>query len=441
MSIRDRAEQPSRFMTNAYLALVCAGGAYVLYRSVLVFAQQMRTMDHLPAFLLEAAVLLLISVLCRSFPVHIGANQGLDVSIIPLLAAVALKGAPYASVMVVFTYLASIEQHPKTKKAVTFFNQPLIKSLFNMSLMVLSLHGGAYAFALLGGQVGDLSLPGALLPVLGFIVVCYLVNGTFIALLMRLLYGMSLKLIFRRSVLAFIPNLLATAPIGYFLAYFFTTDGGPYAAILFFLPLILARYAFKLYSDSREQFMRTLQALSVAIEAKDEYTEGHSQRVGEYCEKIAAQMGLNNARIENLRIGAALHDIGKIGIRDNVLTKPGHLTDEEWMQMRTHPEIGARILDAVEKAPVVDDCIIYHHTYYNNSGYPKRDTAADLPLEVYILSLADAYDAMTSDRPYRPAMDHQTASAIIAAERGGQFHPLVVDAFFALPPLCEPVEP
>ena len=120
-------------------------------------------------------------------------------------------------------------------------------------------------------------------------------------------------------------------------------------------PLLLARYSFKLYLESKEQYYKIIQTLTAVIEAKDEYTEGHSRRVAYYVEKIAERMRLSPNRIESLKVAALLHDIGKIGIEDSILQKPGKLTNSEWEKIRQHPRIGIRILDEVAFPTVIKD--------------------------------------------------------------------------------------
>ena len=203
-------------------------------------------------------------------------------------------------------------------------------------------------------------------------------------------------------------------------------------ALLFFVPLLFARYAFKLYLDSKEQYLRTISTLTAAIEAKDEYTEGHSKRVAEYAVEIAHAMGLRSARIENIKVASVLHDIGKIGIDDKILRKPSKLTKAEWSKIEEHPTIGIKILEEVTMPEAVKEMIHYHHVRYDRKGYPEIGNSTRIPLEVHIISLADAFDAMTSDRPYREALTEEMAMEIIVQERGKQFHPDVVDVFLKM---------
>ncbi|MBN1862172.1 MAG: response regulator [Dehalococcoidales bacterium] len=182
----------------------------------------------------------------------------------------------------------------------------------------------------------------------------------------------------------------------------------------------------------RASFLNTIASLACALEAKDRYTSGHSQRVAQISEEIAREMGLPEATIEKIRFAGQLHDIGKIGVRETVLNKPGRLTDEEFEHMGTHPEIGEHIL-----APALDDAEIlgivrHHHERYDGNGYPDRLAREEIPLGARVLAVADAFDAMTSERPYRETPGPEIAVAEIERGAGSQFDPKVVAAFMAV---------
>jgi putative two-component system response regulator len=182
----------------------------------------------------------------------------------------------------------------------------------------------------------------------------------------------------------------------------------------------------------RSSFLNTITSLAHALEAKDRYTSGHSRRVAQISVAIAREMGLSEAAIEKIRFAGQLHDIGKIGVREAVLNKPGRLTDEEFEHMGYHPEIGGRIL-----APVIDDAEVlgivrHHHERYDGSGYPDRLAQEAIPLGARILAVADAFDAMTSERPYRGALGLDFALEEIERCAGSQFDPKVVAAFLSI---------
>lgn len=182
----------------------------------------------------------------------------------------------------------------------------------------------------------------------------------------------------------------------------------------------------------RAALLNAITALANALEAKDVYTSGHSQRVAETSVAIARELALPHDRIERIRLAGLIHDIGKIGVRESVLNKPGKLTDDESQHIRQHSVIGEHIL-----APVVGDeeilkTVRHHHERYDGSGYPDGLRGEQIPLGARILAVADTFDAMTSGRPYRQAMSADAACAEIKRCAGTQFDSEVADAFLRL---------
>ncbi|MBS1726540.1 MAG: HD domain-containing protein [Armatimonadetes bacterium] len=179
---------------------------------------------------------------------------------------------------------------------------------------------------------------------------------------------------------------------------------------------------------SRATFIRTLESLATALEARDEYTRGHSQRVCDLSVMIGTKLGLLPDALEELRIGTILHDIGKIGVPDHILNKPGRLTDEEFAIMRTHPVIGYEICRPLMLSEGVLLIIRNHHEKLDGSGYPDGLKGGELPLSLRIVCVADAFDAMSSRRPYRGVMDMGHVMGEMSKGAGIQFDPVVVEA-------------
>lgn len=173
----------------------------------------------------------------------------------------------------------------------------------------------------------------------------------------------------------------------------------------------------------------TLRALSNALDVRDTETEGHARRVVEYMELIAEELGLPEDTYATLRRGALLHDIGKIGVPDHILRKPGPLTDAEWTIMRRHPDLGAGIIEDIPFLEEVAVIVRAHHERWDGRGYPDGFAGNDIPLGARIFAVADSFDAMTSDRPYRLGRPMQGALGEILGGRATQFDPQIVDAF------------
>src|SRR6266487_1081586 len=166
-----------------------------------------------------------------------------------------------------------------------------------------------------------------------------------------------------------------------------------------------------------------LSTLSRAIEARDPYTRGHSARVTAIAEAIARRLGWDKERLELLQVGGPLHDVGKLGVSEEVLAKPGRLDEHELAQIREHPKLGARILLRVAALRGALPYVLYHHERWDGSGYPTGRSREEIPVEARVLAIADAFDAMTSDRPYRRALGHAEALAEVERCSGTQFDP------------------
>ena len=174
-------------------------------------------------------------------------------------------------------------------------------------------------------------------------------------------------------------------------------------------------------------------SLANALDARDRYTAGHSWRVSQLSCATAAAMELGHDDIERIRIGALLHDIGKIGIADSVLQKPGRLTDEEFAIVKEHPVIGRRILEGVQGLAPFLPAVELHHENWDGTGYPKGQSREETPIDARIIHVSDAYDAMTTDRSYRQGMTHERAIHILCMNSGTQFDPRIVELFAKLP--------
>jgi len=188
----------------------------------------------------------------------------------------------------------------------------------------------------------------------------------------------------------------------------------------------------------RSDLNRVVRALTGAVEAKDVYTEGHLQRVSSYALEVGSRLGLTAAELGHLRIASALHDVGKIGVPEHILNKPGPLDEAERAVIERHPEIGARILDAVDGLSPAAPLVLHHQERWDGRrdgaypGYPHGIGGETIPLGARIIAVVDAFDAMTTDRAYRQALSLDEAIAELRSERGGQFDPRVVDAFLEL---------
>ncbi len=188
----------------------------------------------------------------------------------------------------------------------------------------------------------------------------------------------------------------------------------------------------RLYQKIQDSYFEIVKALAQAIEAKDPYTHGHSARVMEYAVLIAQKLGLPEEEIESLRYAAILHDIGKIGVRGLVLNNPNGLTGEEYDEIKKHPLVGEGIIKPIELLQPIRPLIRHHHEWYNGKGYPDGLSGENIPLSARILGVADAYDAMKFDRPYRKALTEETVIQELKQGNGTQFEPKIVEIFLKI---------
>ncbi len=222
-------------------------------------------------------------------------------------------------------------------------------------------------------------------------------------------------------------GLVSQVPLGWLMVEIATVVG-EWATLLFIVPLLLARYSFTKYTELRELFFGSVSALSQAIDAKDGFTRGHADRVSRIAGAIAREMGLSERDIEQIELAALLHDIGKIGVEDRILLKPSRLEPEETQVMQLHAIYGAAILEPSAALRPLVPLVRHHHENYDGTGYPEGLKGDEIPLGSRIIIVADAYEAMTSDRVYRKAPGHDHAMAQLTKYKGIQFDPKTVRA-------------
>ncbi len=194
--------------------------------------------------------------------------------------------------------------------------------------------------------------------------------------------------------------------------------------------LLLEKY--NIYKKEYEYMLSTIKSLITALEARDQYTKGHTQRVSEYAVRLGKYLGLSSYALSDLEIGANLHDVGKIGVRDDILLKPGRLSDEEYAKIQEHAIIGAEILRPLKLLENIIPLILFHHERWDGRGYPSMIKGEKIPLGARIIAIADTYDAITSDRPYRKALSKEDALQIIRENLGKQFCPETGKAFLEM---------
>ncbi len=298
----------------------------------------------------------------------------------------------------------------------------------------LANHAGLVLPAIVAGVVREGSLMVANGPVADFITAMiaatvFLILNPFLAsTLLGLRTGQSVRDVFVGDTRGIAGSMIALAPLAWLMTVTYAVQW--WATALFAVPLYSTRMAYKRFVEMREMFTQTIGALAEAVDKRDPFTAKHSHRVKEIAVDIGRVMRVSDAELEALEWGGLLHDVGKIGVPDNVLLKQEKLDRAERMIMNAHPVLGAQIIAPVTKLAPELPIIRHHHEWYNGSGYPDRLIGDEIPKLARVLHVADAFEAMTAARPYRMTpLTTEQALGELRKFAGIQFDPVVVDAF------------
>ena len=404
-------------MTRALKALVLV----IVTASAVALAVTSLSFQVPQAFGLEGvAFWTFLTLLSSAAPVRLPGGTRVSVSTSPILAA-AFLGGPTAAGWVA---AVGTTEWRELKGDVPWYG-----TLFNHAAITLPAIVAATAFQWLSGlerfHATSSSFVAALIAGLTF----FGLNSTLAALSVALRHGSSVRSVYLRDFSVVTASMLALSPLAWLMAHVFVTVGG-WAALLFGLPLYTTRGAYQRVVELRDMFTQTVRSLASAVDAKDKFTSGHSERVQRIAVDIGRQMRCSEAELEALEWGGLLHDIGKIGVPDAVLLKQEKLSREERIIMNQHPVKGEEIIKPVQRLAPELPIIRHHHEWYNGSGYPDHLEGEQIPKLARILSVADAFEAMTAARPYR--MTPLTAEQALAELRkyaGIQFDPECVEAF------------
>ena len=358
-----------------------------------------------------------ITLLASAAPVHVPRGAYVSVSVAPILA-VALLGGPSAAALVAVVGTFEVREFRR--------QVPWWGVVYNHAFVVFPAVAAGLVMAMFGREIG---LPRTVLGVVLGGIAYFLMAEGLTSLAVSMVDGRSFKAVVATNVRSYGLTLIGLTPIAWLMALAYTFVG-PLVAPVFALPLYTTRAAYKAVVDVRNMFTQTVRALASAIDARDPSTRRHSDHVSTIAVEIGQVMRLSEAEIEQLEWAGLLHDIGKIGIRDAVLLKPDRLTREERILMNEHPIKGEEILKDVDQLARERPLIRHHHEWFNGSGYPDRLVGEEIPLLARVLHVADAFEAMTASRPYRPIpLTAAEALAELRRYAGIQFDPAVVEAF------------
>lgn len=342
--------------------------------------------------------------------------------------AALLYAGPLAGALVAIAGAVTVSEIKERK--------PLWLVLLNLVQLPLAVLVAGAVYLGLGGT--PLGLPGhdqaagvAVLPSIAAAAAFFALNVLIVSIGIALYRSLSLRDIWRLQHTAnYLVSFIGLALLGALMARLIAAAGWMGIALLL-LPLAVARQTFQVYQDLSRAYSETIRSLIAAIEAKDPYTRGHSERVAGYSNLIGKAVSLSPPAAKTLEFAALLHDLGKIGVRNETLVKKERLTHEEFAQIRQHPEVGKSVLEAVEFLEDIVPIVFSHHERPDGSGYPLGLRYDEIPLEARILAVADCFDAMTSNRAYRRPMTIEQARSELARVAGTQLDATLVEAFLA----------
>lgn len=402
---------------NQYVSVVCAGAigaAVALYLRDPAFSEE---------FARAAITFGLISTLAQALRYRTSRESSGSLSFIPLLASMAI--APHW-VSVVAVGLAALTTQIFTKKTT-------LKAVFNTAQSVLSTSLGIFAYLAVGGRpLQNIGESGSL-SLFALFLVFSLTNSICVAGAVGIVSGRSIGAVWKENTLSAIPYDFLSLPVILFFVWIYT-QYGVVGAFVLAVPLLGLRQLYKVNWQLEQTNRELLELMVAAIEARDPYTSGHSRRVAEKAKVIARAVGLREKEIERIAAAALLHDVGKIHeVFGPILSKPGRLTPEEQVIMRTHPVKSAELAATVTQLTDVVPLIRHHHENWDGSGYPDGLKGDGIPLGSRIIMFADTIDAMTTDRPYRAALDATSVRKELIRFRGTQFDPQMCDALLRSP--------
>jgi hypothetical protein len=351
-----------------------------------------------------------------------GSRDMLTISLgsVVIIAAVPLVGV-WGAILVAWT--SAFAHEPQAT--------PLIKRMFNGSMLVVSAGAAGGIYHALGGTIGlsTNSFPSILLPVLAADVLHCAVNGGLVAIIVGLHNRVSPVVVFQGTMARSVVSYLAYGLFGVSLAVLWDPVGlGPVSPLLLLLPLFVARWAYAQYAEEQRAYDRTVRTLMAAVETKDLYTRGHSERVSAASVMIAREIGMREDRVVSLRYAGMLHDVGKLGVPTRVLQKSGGLNDDEFAAIQRHPMQGLQIVREIDFLEEANAGIMHHHERLDGNGYPMGLRGDQIPEFARVISVADAFDSMTTTRSYRGARTLEDAIAELRRCSGTQFDGRLVEA-------------
>lgn len=376
-----------------------------------------------PAWIWAFVVLTAISVVLEFFAVELPRGGVVSVATMSHVATVLLVPPPFAALSVGSAILVEELVH----------RRPLARIAFNTSSYVLTVSLASFAVGLIGDPRALVASREHLPLIVMVVVVCvvyYLVNDTLTNAIMALATGRPLAYLLRTNGRSTFLAEAGAGMVGVVFALIWIVE--PAWTALLAVPGAVITRALQYIRQLERETRSAVGSLAQVVDHRDASTFHHSERVAVYAVEIAHELDLDEGLVELIEQAASVHDLGKIGIPDRILLKPGPLSTEERITMWLHTEIGARILSQFHLFRSGADIVLHHHEAFDGSGYPGRLAGEAIPLGARVVAVADAFDAMTSDRPYRGALSVDEAADRLRTGAGTQWDPVVVDALLRL---------
>ncbi len=365
---------------------------------------------------LSFLIFFLLTAISDSFPVEMPRGGKVSVGFASLFASILLFDP---LVVVAIAVLGDLFSYRR--------GRTMPKYIFNASQLALALGAAAFFYRQLNPAGLGISTT-FFVSCLVALFTCFFLNITFVTLILAFIQNENPYSLWLTNAKWTTPNYLSMAPLGMLITLIYIHIGF-WGLVMFLIPLALARHSFQSYIDMRQAFLDTIKSLSIAIDAKDSYTRGHSQRVADYAGALARELKWPGDKVELLMHVAAIHDVGKIAVPDNILQKKGELTAAELAVMEAHTTIGCKIIQNIKLLEEGALIVNHHHERWDGAGYPSGLKGKEIPEGARILAIADAFDAMVSNRPYRRGMRPFAALQEIKNNAGTQFDPRMAKLF------------
>jgi putative nucleotidyltransferase with HDIG domain len=384
----------------------------------------------------DAVAFIALVYVCDWLPIMLPRGGSTSVAFAIYTGALVVFGPAVPVIAAVITAFHHVDIRGRKPVSLMLFNAgQFAASIVAMDLVFVGLGGH---FLAVGQSARPIDLANAVAALAGAMAF-FVVNTSLVVNMLALIYSERPSRVWVENFRWLVSNYVALALVGLLLAATYVAAGTP-GVLLLVAPLLIARQTFVMYLRRREAYYQTVHSLVASIEAKDPYTRGHSERVAQYAGLIAEAMNLDADDMEMLRFAALLHDLGKIGIARDILNKPASLSPEEYRVIQEHPDIAARIIGRIKFLEAAIPGVLAHHERLDGIGYGHGLRASEVPLFARILAVADCFDAMTSERPYRSSLTRQEAVKELIDNRGTQFDATVVDAFLRAMNLQDLVE-